>query len=244
MESTASVGTRRPSASVSISANASESSLLPPAVGPQTTSAILLRFCASRGPSDRSVSVASVQYVGSRGLYPGLHVVSGRGICIDVNGVTAPRLPDSLAILRASVTDVDLLFASYFALVPREGILFDLPQHLEEAPPDYSIGHGSGQARGLGAPSRGELEDVCRVESAVLDEPERLFVILLGLAGMAHDNVRAERALRRRFPENLDLAPVPLGFVAAVHDLQHPVRPRLNGQMKPLYNGIPLPDSP
>jgi hypothetical protein len=28
-----------------------------------------------------------------------------------------------------------------------------------------------------------------------------------------------------------------------VHDLKHPVRPRLNGQMKPLHNGIPLPDS-
>ena len=81
-------------------------------------------------------------------------------------------------------------------------------------------------------------------ESAVFDEPERLFVVLLGLAGMAHDNVRAERAVRRRLPENVDLAPVPLGLVAAVHDLQHPVRPRLHGQMKPLHDGIPLPDSP
>src|SRR5215216_4581512 len=144
MESTASVGTCRPSASVSISANASESSLLPLAVGPQTTSAILLRFCASRGPSDRSVSFASVQYVGSRGLYPGLHVVSRGGICIDVNGVTAPRLPDSLAILRAAVTDVYLLFASDFALVPSKGFLFDLPKHLEKAPLDYVIWHRSG----------------------------------------------------------------------------------------------------
>jgi hypothetical protein len=44
-----------------------------------------------------------------------------------VNGMTAPRLPDSLAILRAAMTDVDLLFASDFALVPGEGVLFDLP---------------------------------------------------------------------------------------------------------------------
>src|ERR687889_593772 len=110
--------------------------------------------------------------MGSRGLYPGPHVVSRRGVCIDVNGVTAPRFPDNLAILRAAVTDVDLLFAPDLALVPREGVLFDLPQHLEEAPLDDGIGHGSGQPRCLGAPSRGELEDVCRVESAVLHEPE------------------------------------------------------------------------
>src|SRR5215210_6162908 len=144
MESTASVGTCRPSTSVSLSAKVSESSLLPPAVGPQTTSAVFLRFSASRGPSDPSARLACVQYVGSRRLYPGLHVVSRRGICIDVNGVTAPCLPDSLAILRAAVTDVDLLFASDFALVPRKGVLFDLPQHLEETPLDYGIGHGSG----------------------------------------------------------------------------------------------------
>src|ERR671916_524901 len=144
MESTASVGTCRPSAPVSPSAKMSESSLLPPAVGPHTTSAVFLRLCVSRGPSDRSVGFASVEHVGSRGLYPGLHVVSRRGVCLDVNGVTAPRLPDSLAILSAAVTDVDLLFASDVALVPREGVLFDLPQHLEEAPLDYGIGHGSG----------------------------------------------------------------------------------------------------
>jgi hypothetical protein len=58
--------------------------------------------------------------------------------------MTAPRFPDSLAILRAAVTDVDLLYAPDFALVPREGVLFDLPQHLEEAPLDYGIGHGFG----------------------------------------------------------------------------------------------------
>jgi hypothetical protein len=58
--------------------------------------------------------------------------------------MTAPRFPDSLAILRAAVTDVDLLYAPDIALVPREGVLFDLPQHLEEAPLDYRIGHCSG----------------------------------------------------------------------------------------------------
>src|SRR5215208_6044410 len=144
MESTARVGTCRPCASVSLSAKVSESSLLPPAVGPQITSAVFLRLCTSRDSSDPMARLACVQYVGSRGLYPCLHVVSRRDICIDVNGVTAPRLPDSLAILRAAVTDVDLLFASYFALVPRKGVLFDLPQHLEKAPLDDGIGHGSG----------------------------------------------------------------------------------------------------
>src|SRR3712207_1968058 len=61
---------------------------------------------------------------------------------------------------------------------------------------------------------------------------------------MAHDNVRAERTIGRRLPEDLDLAPVPLGLVAAVHDLEHPVRARLNGQMEPLHDGIALPDGP
>src|SRR5215203_207357 len=144
MESMANVHTCRPSASLSLSAKVSESSLLPPAVGPQTTSAFFLRTCASRDSSGPSGGLARVEYVGSRGLYCGPHVGSRRGICIDVNGVTAPRLPDSLAILRAAVTDVDLFFASDFALIPREGVLFDLPQHLEEAPLDYGIGHGSG----------------------------------------------------------------------------------------------------
>src|SRR5215208_791748 len=191
MESTASVGTYRPSTSVSLWARASESSLLPLAVGPQTTSPVFFRCCASRSTSDQGARFARVKYVGSRGLYPGFHVVSRVGFCIDMDGVTAPCLPDSLAVFSTAVTDVDLLFASDYALVPGEGVLFDLPQHLEEAPLDDGIGHGSGQARGLGAPSRRELEDVCRVERAVLDEPERLFVVLLGLAGMAHDDVRA-----------------------------------------------------
>src|ERR671916_2725136 len=144
MESTASVGTCRPSAPVSPSAKMSESSLLPPAVGPHTTSAVFLRLCVSRGPSDRSVGFASVEHVGSRGLYPGPHVVSRRGVRRDVNGVTAPRLPDSLAILRATVTDVDLLIASHFALVPRKGVLFDLPQHLQEATLDHGVRHTLG----------------------------------------------------------------------------------------------------
>src|SRR5918993_5829344 len=225
MKSRAGVGPSRPCAWVSLPEKVSESSLFPPAVGPQTTSAIFLRICASRSPSDRSVRFARVQYVGSRGLYRGLHVGSRRGVRIDVNGVTAPRLPDSLAVLRAAVTDVDLLFAPNLALVPREGVLLDLPQHLKETPLDDGIWHGPGQARGLGAPSRRELEDVRRVECAVLDEPERLLVVLLRFAWMTDYDVRAERAVGRRFPENLDLAPVPLGFVAAVHDLQHPVRP-------------------
>src|SRR5919112_90794 len=244
MESTASVGTRRRSVPVSLSARASESSLLPPAVGPQTTSAVFLRFCNSRDSSDPSVRLARVQYVGPCGLYFGLYVVPRRDVGTDVNGVTTPRLPDSLAILRAAVTDVDLLYASDLELVPREGVPFDLPQHLEEAPLDDGVGHGPCHPRCLGATSRGELEDVGRVESAVLDEPERLFVVLLSLAGMAHDNVRAERAVRHGFPEDLDLAPVPLRFVPAVHDLQHPVRSGLHGQMEPLHDGIPHPDGP
>src|SRR3712207_9560159 len=65
-----------------------------------------------------------------------------------------------------------------------------------------------------------------------------LFVVFLGLAGVAHDDVRAERAVGRLLPEDLYLAPVPLGLVAAVHDLEHPVRARLNGQMEPLHDGI------
>src|SRR5919112_511278 len=244
MESTASVGTYRPSASVSISASASERTLLPPAVGPQTTRTVFLRFCARLRPSGRSVTFASVKYVGSRGLYPGLHVVSWRGVCIDVNGVTAPRLPDSLTILRAAVTDVDFLFAPDFALVPREGVLFDLPEHLEEAPLNDGIRDDSWQRSRLGAPPGGELEDVGRVESAILDEPECLLVVLLGLTGVPHDNVRAERAIRGGFPEDFDLAPVPLRFVSAVHHFEHSVRPRLHGQVEALYYGLPLPDGP
>src|SRR5215210_313563 len=188
--------------------------------------------------------LARVEYVGSCGLYFGLHVGPRRDVGLDVDGVAAPRLPDSLAVLRAAVTDVDLLYTAYFALVPREGVLFDLPQHLEETPLDDGIGYGAWQLCCFGATSRGELEDVGRVECAVLDEPERLFVVLLRLAGMAHDNVRAQRAVRGRFPENLDLAPVPLRFVPAVHDLQHPVRPRLHRKVKALHDGILLPDSP
>src|SRR5829696_9160673 len=143
MESTARVGTCRPSAWASFSAKVSESSLLPTAVGPQTTSALFLRFCGSRSPSDRRVRCARVEHVGSRGLYFGLHVVSRRGVRTDVNGVTAPRLPDSLAVLRAAVTNVDLFFAPYLMLVPRERVLFDLPEHLEKTSLDDGIGHGS-----------------------------------------------------------------------------------------------------
>src|SRR3712207_7835929 len=44
-----------------------------------------------------------------------------------------------------------------------------------------SCGYSAFQLRGLGALSRGELEDVGRIESAVLDKLERLLMVLFGL---------------------------------------------------------------
>src|SRR5215212_1252435 len=188
--------------------------------------------------------LARVEHVRPRRLYSGLHVVPRGEVCLYVNSVTAPGLPDSLAVLRASVTDVDLLHTPGFALVPRECVLFDLPQYFEEAPLDDRIRDAIWQRGGLRAPPGRELEDVGRVESAVRDEPECLLVVLLGLTGMSHDYVGAERALGGGFPENLDLAPVPLRFVPTVHHPEHPVRTRLHGQVEALYYGLFLPDGP
>src|SRR5215218_7416369 len=65
-------------------------------------------------------------------------------------------------------------------------------------------------------------------------------MIFLGLAGVAHDDVRAQGAFRRRLPENRDLAPVPLRLVAAVHHLEHSVRAGLHRQVQPLDDGVPF----
>ena len=163
--------------------------------------------------------MARVKDVGSRRLYGSPDVAARRGGCIDVDRVAAPGLPDGFAALGGAVADEDLLHAPYLVLVPLEGVLLDSPEHLQEAALDDGVGNGSWQLRGFGAPSRGELEDVGGVEPAILDELERPLVVFFGLAGVANDDVGAKRAVRDGLPEYFDLAPVPLGLVAAVHDL-------------------------
>src|SRR5215212_1621611 len=162
--------------------------------------------------------MARVKYVGSRRPYGSPYVAARRGGRIDVDRVAAPGLPDGLAALGGAVADEDLLHAPYLVLVPLEGVLLDPSQHLQEAALHYSVGNDPGKVRGLRAPPRGELEDVGGIELAVFDELERLLVVLFRLAGMADYDVGAQGAVRRSFPEHPDLAPVPLGLVATVHD--------------------------
>src|SRR5215212_172776 len=163
--------------------------------------------------------MARVKDVGSRRLYGSPDVAAWLGGRIDVDRVAAPGLPDGLAALGSAVADEDLLHAPYLALVPPEGVLLDPPQHLQEAALHYRVGNDPGKVRGLRAPPRGELEDVGGVELAVLDELERLLVVLFRLAGVADYDVGAQGAVRRGFPEDPDLTPVLLGPVAAMHDL-------------------------
>src|SRR5215218_1615846 len=163
MESTTSVGTCRPRTPVSSSATESESSLFPPAVGPHTTTVLFF--------SGSPRWLAGVQDVRSGRLYGGLHVAPRRGVRPHVDRVAAPRLPDGLAIIRAAVADVDLLLAPDPALVSPEGVLLHPPENLQEAALHHGVRHAIRQLCGLGTAPGGELEDVGRVEGAVLDEP-------------------------------------------------------------------------
>src|SRR5918993_2047351 len=106
MESTTRTGTRWPCASVSLPARASESSLLPQAVGPQTTSAVLTGLSELRSSA---CWLAGVEDVGARRLYRGCDVVPGPCVRANVHGMATPRLADGPAVLGAPVADLDLL---------------------------------------------------------------------------------------------------------------------------------------
>ena len=119
IESTTRVVTIAPCSRVSASARASETSLFPLAVGPQTTRAFL--FCSAV----RLPRLPGVQDVRPRRLYPGPDVLSGLSVRPDVHGVAAPGLAYGLAVLGAPVPDVHIFQASHLALVAREGVLLD-----------------------------------------------------------------------------------------------------------------------
>src|ERR687897_2438216 len=220
MESTTTVGTRRPRHSVKLSANSSESSLFPLAVGPQTTTQFGVWTselgtgsinARSRIPiSQLPIPNSCVKHVRSCRFDGGRDAGAGCGVGFDVDGVAAPGLADGLAVFRGAVADEDLLQVPHLALVPPESVLLDPPQYFQEAALHDRIGHNAGQIGGLGAAPGRELEYVGRVELAVLDQLQRLLVIFFRLTGVPDYDVRAQRALRRRLPEHRDLAPVPL----------------------------------
>src|SRR5918998_1951285 len=237
MESTTTVGTATPNSSVRASARASAASLLPAAVGPQTTRAS--PAAALRPPPQaladlRHGRVGGVEDVGAGRRYLPPDVLAGVGIRPQVDGVAAPGLADGPAVLVGAVPDVDILRAPDLATVSREGVALDGPQDLDEAPLGHFGGDRLAESGGLGAGPGGEPEDVGRVEGAVLYQAQRSLVVLLGLARVPDYDVRAQRPVRGRVPEDRDLAPVPLGLVATVHDPQHPVRAGLHGQVQPL----------
>src|SRR5918997_1546441 len=247
MESTTTVGTATPRSSVRASARASATSLLPAAAGPQTTRAFPP---ASLRPPPRALAdlrhgrVGGVEDVGAgrRYLHPG--VLAGVGVRPQVDGVAAPGLADGPAVLVGAVPDVDILRAPDLAPVSREGVALDGPQDLDEAPLGHFGGHRLAESGGLGSGPGGELEDVGRVEGAVLDQAQRRLVVLLVLTRVPDYDVRAQRAVRCCLPEDPDLAPVPLGLVPAVHTAQHPVGAGLHGQVEPLDYRVLPPDSP
>src|ERR671917_535964 len=247
MESTTTVGTATPRSSVRASARASATSLLPAAVGPQTTRA---SPAASLRPPPRALAdlrhgrVGGVEDVGAgrRYLHPG--VLAGVDVRPQVDGVAAPGLADGLAVLVGAVPDVDVLRTPDLAPVSREGVALDGPQDLDETPLGHFGGHRLAESGSLGAGPGRELEDVGRVEGAVLHQAERRLVVLLGLARVPDYDVGAQGPVRGRVPEDADLAPVPLGLVTAVHYPKHPVRAGLHGQVQPLHDRAPLPDGP
>src|SRR5215212_9408713 len=167
-----------------------------------------------RGPSSRAprsgYRLPGVEDMRSRGLYPGLHVVPGPGVRPHVHRVPTPGLAYGLTILGAAVADVDLLDTAHLALVAREGVLLDGPQHLQKAPLHHLRRHRVSEPGGLGVPPRGELEDVGRIKSAVLHQPEGVLVVLFCLSRVPHDDVRAYSSVRDCLPEHSDLAPEPL----------------------------------
>src|SRR5918997_518783 len=232
MESTTMVGVWPPrpvAPSARPSARASASSLFPPAVGPHTTRVF---FEPVRPPTDVWSAVmprparkrscrrcTSVEHVRTGGVYTDLHVFAGLGGGLHVDRVPTPRFADGLPIVRAPVPYVDLLVTADLALVVGEGVLLHLPEHLKEASLDHLVRDGVQKAGRLRTLPRRELEDVGRVEAAVLYELEGPPVVVLRLTGMTHYQVGAEGAVRRRLPKDLDLSSIPLSLVAAMHDL-------------------------
>src|SRR3712207_5443782 len=106
-------------------------------------------------------------------------------------GVSAPGLPDRLSALRPSVPDIDLLYTPHLSLIPREGVLLYSPEHLEKPPLHHFLGDRAAHLRRLRTASGRELDYVGRVEAAVLDELQGLFVVPLRLAGVTDYDVGA-----------------------------------------------------
>src|SRR5215203_127767 len=212
-------------------ADISARELFPAAVGPQTTSALLFSSGHFPGLSDtrspRPASVAGPPVRPRRG-HAGPPILSSMsrsprlGSGRHVHGVPAPGFADGPSVPVLCVPDVDLLRRADLALVSLEGVLLDGPQNLQKSSLGHPLGHRSWrlrQSRRLGPASRGKLKDVGRVEGAILDEPQGLFVILLGLPRMTDDYIRGEGPLRHGLPKHLDLAAVPVRFVSPMHGL-------------------------
>ncbi|MPL97134.1 hypothetical protein SDC9_43322 [bioreactor metagenome] len=75
------------------------------------------------------------------------------------------------------------------------------------------------------ARARRILEREGRAKAHLLDQGQRVAVVLLGLAREARDEIRAEQDVGPRGADAFDQPQIRLGGVMAVHQLQDPVRP-------------------
>src|SRR5215212_4794258 len=158
----------------------------------------------------------------ARRFYLRCHVAPRLGSGRHVHGVPAPGLADGPSVPVPGVPDVDLLRQADLALVSLEGVLLDGPQNLQKSSLSHPLGHRSRrlrQFRRLGPAPWGEFEYVGRVEGAILDEPQGLFVVSFGLPRVTNDYVRGEGPPRYGLPEHLYFAAVSIGTVPPVHGL-------------------------
>ena len=93
-------------------------------------------------------------------------------------------------------------------------------------------GHGVVHFGGGGAHPGGVDEGEQGVEADLLQHLQRVLKLLCGLPREAHDDVGGEHDVRDEGLEIPDLFQILRPGVAAVHHLQHPVVPRLEGQVE------------
>ena len=89
-----------------------------------------------------------------------------------------------------------------------------------------------GKFRGQGSRARRVLEDVALRESQFLHQRDGRFKVLIGLTGVAHDEVAVQLHVGGLVPQLLDALLVAFNGVAAAHRLEHRIAARLRGKMQ------------
>ncbi len=135
-------------------------------------------------------------------------------------------------VLLRVVADEDALSGTYHPSAVLEALLIDALLEDRQALLLHLVRGVVGQVRGRGAGARAVDEGVGKVEADVLNQLHGLLEVLVGLAGEADDEVRADQDVRHCGLEPADARLVLQGGVVALHRREDAVGPGLHRQMQ------------